>query len=922
MARVLGQGTRSSWLRRRRLACIVLPTAVLLGGGQAVAPEPDTSSRSRSSPEDPDPVPALLEALAKGDPLLRGAAADALGDLGTDPARVVPSLLAVLSTEGLAVSGHAVVALGKLGRPAVPGLVALVQSQIRTPEPDRIRNVNRGLKAALALADIGAPAVTPLVETLRISAGSPLDPDNESLRISAPLDPRNYVNTFVALGKIGEPAVRPLVGTQQDPDLRFRLLAAIALAWVRGCLKATGTSTSEIDAAAPAAATTLAAAARAEPTEETQQLALEALGRLGPAGVPGLVSTLARPALLLTTMDILRKMGPEAADAVPAILALRARPHRREAILSLGAIGSSSAIDALVSLVQHGDKDEAAAAVEALGRLDPGLGPAAAIPGLLAILRWPPGFHSNFDRRMYALEALGVIGPAAKAAVPALIDALAVKNLASSAAQALGRIGPAAKAAIPALIDALAVKNVGSSAAWALGQIGPAAKAAVPALVTALAVQHLTFSAAEALGRINRDPRGVQALIPLLEADDDLAAETCRALERFGAAAHGAVPALERLQERRGRAPLPRGQSLPTSFHDLSPLTAALALSVIDPDRASIPVLVEHLAIFPILKGSLPSDALAVAFGRIGARAVPALEAALTGRYQLGAAQALTQLGAVAAPARRALETELTDSEPDFAEAVARALLAQDTEPDGALAAVIIGSAVRRHVADAIDERNAFAVPVVTGATGSGPAPDGPTAAQSLPRYPWPPPRFSSHDILPRAFLGTDRALLAEIRQRLEHALAAAGFKENGVFQVPGGFALVTRMERIRADGSSEPHDRWVGGKARPLDLTDYLGRLFLLRPGEFRLIAFLVTTASDLGGGAEITEAAARELFLAGARELPLRIGELKFAGHSCHVLIYHFERKHAAASLVRPSSHSTREHLAKAGLWSQLAR
>ncbi len=47
------------------------------------------------------------------------------------------------------------------------------------------------------------------------------------------------------------------------------------------------------------------------------------------------------------------------------------------------------------------------------------------------------------------------IGPTAKAAVPALIEALKDPewDVRSYAAQALGRIGPEAKAAVPALIE-------------------------------------------------------------------------------------------------------------------------------------------------------------------------------------------------------------------------------------------------------------------------------------------------------------------------------------------------------------------------------------------------------------------------------------------------------------------------------------
>ncbi len=75
--------------------------------------------------------------------------------------------------------------------------------------------------------------------------------------------------------------------------------------------------------------------------------------------------------------------------------------------------------------------------------------------------------------------------------VPTLIEALKDpdSDVGYGAAQALGRIGPEAKAAVPALIKALVDdprNTVRSHAAQALGQIGPEAKAAVPALIEAL----------------------------------------------------------------------------------------------------------------------------------------------------------------------------------------------------------------------------------------------------------------------------------------------------------------------------------------------------------------------------------------------------------------------------------------------------
>ena len=78
--------------------------------------------------------------------------------------------------------------------------------------------------------------------------------------------------------------------------------------------------------------------------------------------------------------------------------------------------------------------------------------------------------------RIYAASTLGRIGPAAKIAVPVLIEALKDKRagVRSRAATALGQIGPAANAAVPALrslSESDPEASVRSSANWALKKI-------------------------------------------------------------------------------------------------------------------------------------------------------------------------------------------------------------------------------------------------------------------------------------------------------------------------------------------------------------------------------------------------------------------------------------------------------------------
>jgi hypothetical protein len=202
---------------------------------------------------------------------------------------------------------------------------------------------------------------------------------------------------------------------------------------------------------------------------------------------------------------------------------------------------------------------------------------------------------------------------------------------------------------------------------------------------------------------------------------------------------------------------------------------------------------------------------------------------------------------------------------------------------------------------------------------------DGPSDEFELPALPWPPPRFSSRDVLPRELLGTDDNNLEQIRAHLAAALDDAGFDEQALFGVEGGFALVTKVEQMHEDGTPYPSpERWICDPAPPFNLADYLGRLLLEKPGHFRLFIFIVTTLGDFTRGGEgFSEGEARAAILEGGRVLPSSIGNSEFRDHNCHVLVYHFEKKKAGtATLHAPSELSTRVHLETAGIWSRLDR
>jgi HEAT repeat protein len=213
-------------------------------------------------------IPGLVRALRNPDLHIQYDAVDALGALR--PASAVPALMEVLTDDQYsAIRWKAAEALAQIGAPAVEPLIAVLSH-----EDEDVR-----WKAAIALGEIGDPrAIEPLIALLR--------------------DEDRFVKgrAAYALGLIGTPGVDALITALREGDGNLRWGAAIALGnirdprSVRPLLTALGDRYENVRLESAAALVEIGSTA-VETTREFittagEPEALEAVGVLGSMGTP------------------------------------------------------------------------------------------------------------------------------------------------------------------------------------------------------------------------------------------------------------------------------------------------------------------------------------------------------------------------------------------------------------------------------------------------------------------------------------------------------------------------------------------------------------------------------------------------------------------------------------------------------------
>src|SRR5262245_9476054 len=172
----------------------------------------------------------------------------------------------------------------------------------------------------------------------------------------------------------------------------------------------------------------------------------------------------------------------------------------------------------------------------------------AAVPVLAAIVSAPAGDWNAGPVRILAADILAGHGPAASAAVPALLEALADRDasLRSHAAEALGAIGASDPSVVVALMAQLGTDNA-LAASKALIKCGAAALPATGALVKLIQNpdSEVRWNAVKTLGKIHA-VEALEALIGALSDPSELVREhAAEALGDLGPAAAAGVEPLK-----------------------------------------------------------------------------------------------------------------------------------------------------------------------------------------------------------------------------------------------------------------------------------------------------------------------------------------------------------------------------------------
>ncbi|MEQ8786334.1 MAG: HEAT repeat domain-containing protein [Pirellulaceae bacterium] len=408
-------------------------------------------SAERLSEEDQQYVRDWLEHEKQLQPLLkqtrsdnadaRSKAVQELGDLGEEAAPAAPRLTELLSDENSSVRFYAARSLGQIGPPAAPATDKLLEL-VRSKD-------NASLVAARALQNIGIAAQPQFVAAMkddhpvvRELAASVIGKAGDEMRdVYLPLfdsdDPNLREAALIALLSSGPPPEERLARCRAalaDPQEQVR---------IRGCygLNSLG------DHALPALDALLALAAGNDESNDMRRTAVrtvQAIAPHDPRFLPVVLEYLQLHDNDAIVQDVVRDVGPVAVEPLAQLLDSEDPKTRIAAATALGELYSArpQALPGLLKMIEHPEAPQRYTALATLATFGPAVRPFQ--EKLIEKLE-----DSSMDVRKRAVQALAQAALPPDKVVPLLVAQLDDESTVLDALQALGAMGPAAKAALP-----------------------------------------------------------------------------------------------------------------------------------------------------------------------------------------------------------------------------------------------------------------------------------------------------------------------------------------------------------------------------------------------------------------------------------------------------------------------------------------
>jgi len=460
------------------------------------------------------PLSAEVQKLCtSGDAAVRGLAFDTLRHIGISDGVGFVSLLTHAEPEVARLAAELAPTLTDLPEAAVPPLTAAL-----TADDATVRTA-----AAAALAAAGpkaAPAAPALAEAIKKTYPAEFDP-------TAPYEAGPDLAFWDALAGIGEPAVAATTGLLKHGNPVVRTYAALTLG--------------RIGPPAKAAAADLKAAFR-DPFATVALEAAAALCRLGTdtdAAVALIKQALDAPNdVAQTAIEVVARTGAAGQDLLPDALAKLASPNPFARFAAVGLVGTLA-------------PNEATKHAAALGKLARDTGEGAPNPAVAE--------QARRAIRLRVGTVLEKLGPAAGPAAAALAEAIPTETDEATRGlflDALVQMGPAAKPAVPVLLDI--ANDAGTSAErrakllLAASRADPASKDVAAAVLAASRDDPASLRAAAAAAAAYLDPLPpdlASRLVAMANSDRATAARVAalKALAQAGPRAKGVRADVEKV---------------------------------------------------------------------------------------------------------------------------------------------------------------------------------------------------------------------------------------------------------------------------------------------------------------------------------------------------------------------------------------